>query len=311
MNAASMDFDVGGLAGKGPEGNTAPGTFCMTEVKMNNDTVGLWHFKTYKGPKPGRSCVSSGIKERSRPAAQVANQVLRFRGINSYLRARREDTGFFTQESRKTDYIGFQVDTLQPNSLLFLLGNTPEQFMALEVVNGKLVMTWNFGFADGPHSSTVEDPADITQSSSFLIIKAGVATSFNIVVMSVNFNLVIKEKYDSEYHPNLSGDVYIGGIYCQDLPPGFKGVLTNIENHYRGCLREIQFNGIVYDFENAVENIGVTRGCVKEKITDLQLESDDSVSVATGLDNCDAVEGTIGFCADTSSGHILCSSKLP
>ena len=59
--------------------------------------------------------------------------------------------------------------------------------MALEVVDGKLVMTWNFGFADGPNSQTVEDPADVTQSSSFLIIKAGVATSFKMVVMSVNF----------------------------------------------------------------------------------------------------------------------------
>ena len=48
--------------GRVPEGNTAPGTFCMTEVKMNNDTVGLWHFKTYKGPYPGRTCVSRYAK---------------------------------------------------------------------------------------------------------------------------------------------------------------------------------------------------------------------------------------------------------
>merc|ERR1712136_472292 len=88
-----------------------------------------------------------------------------------------------------------------------------------------------------------------------------------------------------------SGDVYIGGIYCQDLNPAFKGILQNVDVHYRGCLRDIQFNGIVYDVSNAVENIGVTRGCVKEKITDLSFASE--------------VSGTLGFCADISSGKII------
>jgi len=300
MDAATMDFFVGGLKGKVPEGNTAPGTFCIAGVKMNNDSVGLWHFKTYKGPYPGRTCGT-----RSRPAGQVANQVLRFRGIDSYIRAGRSDTKFFTSNSRSTDYIGFQVDTLQANSLLFLLGNTTDQFMALEVVDGKLVMSWNFGFDDGHESETVGNIADITQSSSFSIIKAGVATSINIVVLSFNFKLAIQKQYDAKYRPRMSGDVYIGGIYCQDLNPAFKDVLKNVDVHYRGCLKDIQFNGIVYDVSNAVENIGVTRGCVKEQITDLSLASDDSVTVACGLDNTNEISGTLGFCADISSGKII------
>ena len=42
-----------------------------------------------------------------------------------------------------------------------------------------------------------------------------------------------------------------------------------------------------------------------QKITDLQLESDDCVSVATGLDNVDSMSATLGFCADISDGKIL------
>merc|ERR1712136_412318 len=174
-----------------------------------------------------------------------------------------------------------------------------------EVVDGKLVMSWNFGFDDGHVSATVGNIDDITQSSSFSIIKAGVATSINIVVLSFNFKLAINEKYDAKYRPDMSGDVYIGGIYCQDLNPAFKGILQNVDVHYRGCLRDIQFNGIVYDVSNAVENIGVTRGCVKEKITDLSFASEDSVTVASGKENVNEVSGTLGFCADISSGKII------
>lgn len=76
--------------------------------------------------------------------------------------------------------------------------------MALEVVDGKLVMSWNFGFDDGPMFRTVTNIADITQSSSFSIIKAGVATSINIVVLSFNFKLVPIHYFSNMYFSFVS-----------------------------------------------------------------------------------------------------------
>jgi len=155
------------------------GTFCISNIKMNNDTVGIWHFKTYKGPYPGRGCLAKKL-----PDTVVVSH--RFRGVDSYLRAGRSDTGLFTQDGRQQEYVGFQMNTQQPDSLLFLLGSNPDQFFALEVVDGKLTMSWNFGFPGGHQNATVEDDSSSVVKSSTLLIKTGVVKSMNMAVMSIN-----------------------------------------------------------------------------------------------------------------------------
>jgi len=110
---------------------------------------------------------------------------------------------------------------------------------------------------------------------------------------------VVKEEYEAGYEPDLLGDVYIGGIYCQDLHPGFKDVLKSVDIHFRGCIRDIQFNAAYYDFNRAVENIGVSQGCITEEITNLQQNSS-QVS-----NNVNPYTGTLTNCANITSGNII------
>jgi len=188
------------------------------------------------------------------------------------------------------------MTTVQPDSLLFLLGSDPEQFLALEVVSGKLVMSWNFGFPDGPVSKTVDNFSNEVLGST-LVIKMGLATTLNMVVMSINFDPVITDTYEAGYQPDFKGDVYIGGVYCQDLHPGFQDVLSSVDMHYRGCMYDIAFNSVPYDFSRAVENMGVTQGCVAEETTDLGGERGEAGNVNPNT-------GTLTNCAEISTGKI-------
>lgn len=56
--------------------------------------------------------------------------------------------------------------------------------MALEVVDGRLKMSWNFGFENGPMSAIVSDVEDVTTAP--LRIRAGVAPRYQVMVMSVD-----------------------------------------------------------------------------------------------------------------------------
>jgi len=58
--------------------------------------------------------------------------------------------------------------------------------MALEVVNGKLVVSYNFGFADGYRSSVVPNYNDVTKLKRALLIKLGIARNFNMLIVSAN-----------------------------------------------------------------------------------------------------------------------------
>lgn len=67
-----------------------------------------------------------------RSSGLVTQQIWRFRGLGSYIRIRREDTPFLTTQEAPAHYVGFTMDTLQANSLLFLVGeNTVSHNLAM------------------------------------------------------------------------------------------------------------------------------------------------------------------------------------
>jgi len=44
----------------------------------------------------------------------------------------------------------------------------------------------------------------------------------------------------------------------------FHNILSNVNTSFRGCLHAFNVNSRTFDIQNAIENIGVTRGCSKE-----------------------------------------------
>uniref|UniRef100_H2YNX4 Laminin G domain-containing protein n=1 Tax=Ciona savignyi TaxID=51511 RepID=H2YNX4_CIOSA len=292
--------------------NTGVGSACIGEVKLNNETIGIWNFKAYNGPKPGQNCQdrpsSDALTNPDNLASGVAglgsNQVWRFSGFGSYVRIARSDINFLNNNAGSVHFIGFKFETLQDNSLLFLVGQTTEQFMALEVVNGLLVMTWNFGFPGGPVNQTLENVGDVTMQDRQLLVKAGVATVHRVTVVSVDLRLRLRETFDAGV-PNVLGDVWIGGMWNSNINPAFRSILTNIDVSFRGCLRELNFNSRSFDIQNAIENIGVTRGCQKEAVADLKLDGGDFVKMPSTLPNIQNIDGSVVMRTGTPSGTIL------
>nr|ABY40628.1 alpha 3,4,5-laminin [Ciona savignyi] len=300
IRRSSMSFYMGGNPMESPPSqiqNTGVGSACIGEVKLNNETIGIWNFKAYNGPKPGQNC-------QDRVAGLGSNQVWRFSGFGSYVRIARSDINFLNNNAGSVHFIGFKFETLQDNSLLFLVGQTTEQFMALEVVNGLLVMTWNFGFPGGPVNQTLENVGDVTMQDRQLLVKAGVATVHRVTVVSVDLRLRLRETFDAGV-PNVLGDVWIGGMWNSNINPAFRSILTNIDVSFRGCLRELNFNSRSFDIQNAIENIGVTRGYQKEAVADLKLDGGDFVKMPSTLPNIQNIDGSVVMRTGTPSGTIL------
>nr|XP_026696566.1 laminin subunit alpha-5 isoform X4 [Ciona intestinalis] len=313
IHHSSMSFYMGGNPMASPPSqiqNHQVGSACIGEVKLNNETIGIWNFKAYEGPKPGQNCedrpssdVSSNPDNLLGVAGLGSNQVWRFSGYGSYVRIARSDISFLNNNAG-VHFIGFKFETLQDNSLLFLVGQTTDQFIALEVVDGKLVMTWNYGFAGGPRNRTLHDVGDVTMHDRQLLVKTGVATTHRVTVVSVDLRLILQDTYDNG-SPNILGDVWIGGMWNTNINPDFRSLLRNIDVSFRGCLRELNFNSRSFDIQNAIENMGVTRGCQKESVSDLRLAGGDFVKMPSSLPSIQNIDGNVVMRTGTPSGTIL------
>nr|CAB3263372.1 laminin subunit alpha-5 [Phallusia mammillata] len=309
MKAKNIAFFMGGVPKMVPDVmQNRQADACVSGLSLNHESMGFWNYKSYSGPKPGRNCLISPAGLLAAPttddgAGLPSQQIWRFRGLGSYIRIAREDTPFLTTQQAPAHFVGFTMETLQDNSLLFLVGQSTEQFMALEVVDGKLKMSWNFGFPDGPASSTVADIEDVNASQSPIRIRAGVAPRYRMIVMSVNLRLKLQKEFQNG-SPNITGDLYLGGMWYNDINPSFYDVLSNVNVSYRGCLSSLNFNSQTFDIQNAIENVGVTRGCRKETAEDFSLEGTSYIMTESALRDAQ-LDGMVAIESDSPTGTIL------
>ncbi|XP_076800337.1 laminin subunit alpha-5-like isoform X2 [Clavelina lepadiformis] len=301
MTHAGSNFFVGGNPATPPDGvQRNVNNVCIGRTTVNNETAGLWNFKAYRGPSPGRNCygrhetnfVVTVPGNLAGSANLGLNTAWRFSGRGSYIRIGRGDTPFLDLDANaKAHYVSFRFETLQENGLLFLVGESIEQFFAVEMVNGKLVVTWNFGFTNGPRNATAETSPEITKRKYALLMKAGIIPALHKVIVAFHGDTIAMNE-DFENTPiDVRGDLWFGGQWHADIKPEFNSVLSSMNVSYRGCIRDLNFNGKTFDIQNSKEKLGVSPGCSKDSVQALKFQGSDYIKVPTALPNAEEVEG--------------------
>ena len=97
----------------------------------------------------------------------------------------------------------------------------------------------------------------------------------------LNCSYALKETFEGEV--NFEGDIWLGGVWIYDIQPEYdqcvicgveafnetissrlRRFLNNIETSFRGCVKDLNINSRRVGLQDVIEDIGVTRGCVKE-----------------------------------------------
>jgi len=297
MSLFNIEVYIGGFPGESdPSGNKITGSFCVENLFINQEPVGTYNFEEREGPKPAKNC-------RESVSGGTFFQSWRFSGINSYLRYGRSNLTFNTDSRSKAHIIGFRMNTNQANGLLFVVGTTVNQFMAMEIVESGLRLVWNFGF-DEPKNATMENYRDVS-SSGQLFVKAGYVLASKLVAVSINSKIEFKSRWEGDYVPDFRSDVWIGGSWCDDVPDELERHIINLRTHYRGCMADIEFNRKQKRLRDAIENIGVSLGCEINTVEEVNLNGKEYIAITSGLHSAQNGSGGFTFCPRKSFGTIL------
>ncbi|XP_039265221.2 laminin subunit alpha-5-like isoform X2 [Styela clava] len=269
-------------------------TGCIEGVKVNDESVGLWNFVSYNGPKPGQTCAGEGRK--SPLSVSTSNRYWRFRGVDSYIRASETQLRQLNSYADTTgiSFVSFKFLTKQHDGLLLFVGQSVDQFFALEIRDGKLHLSCNFGWdepKEGVSTDTYPDVSTIAQAFNVKIGIVNVGRNVKMIALVLNTELSINMTF-TDWSPNIQGDVWFGGIHRNDIKQEFSQYVKNINTNYRGCIRDLSFHRrYTFNIYEAYERIGVTPGCDGDDIPPIDAKDEGFISIADNYPNVENMEG--------------------
>jgi len=303
ISQASMQILLGGWEGaSAATGNTEGSSFCISSLTLGNgEKAGLYNYIDYNGTLPAKQCRES-LKANGLPSSQS----WRFSGVNSYLKYELKNAFKASAAPGKPQFIGFTMLSSKSDGLLFVIGNDVKQFLAMEVVAGKIQMIFNFGF-----KTTKSIPLGRSIEAGKLVIRAGYITTIKTVAVTVNGGIPLRVKWSDDdcevagCKPQLNSNIWVGGSWCDDVPDALEEHVVNLRTHYRGYISQLSFNGRVTLLKQAAENIGVSIGSSEETIKNIEMDGSSYIAMTSSSPDAASGSGGVSFCSAESSGGII------
>jgi len=154
--------------------------------------------------------------------------------------------------------IYFQIKTTEEDGLIMYNGGKDDDFIAVELIKGHIHYTFNMGY--GPvtlKDNSVNSLADNKYHSVWIRRP----TRYEQMIIVDNYHKVSSSGIGDNYHLNLDGILFLGGVRSnmyKDLP---KPLLS--EFGFQGCLASLELNGDVVDpaKDALVTSPAVSEGC--------------------------------------------------
>ncbi|XP_063773222.1 laminin subunit alpha-4 [Pseudophryne corroboree] len=294
-------FFVGGVP-KGfkiPDSLNLPGFVgCLELATVNNDVVSLYNFQniyninTITAPP----CVRNKLAFTQSRAASYF-----FDGSGYAVVRNIERRGRFTQVTR----FDIEVRTPVDNALIFLMVNGTK-FFSLEIQDGYLRLTYDFGFGKGP--VLLDDSMKKAQINDARYHEISV-----IYHNSKKMILVVDRKHvksvDNDKTSVPFTDIYIGGAPSHVLQSMRTHLAADIA--YRGCMKSFQFQKKDFNLLEEPETIGISYGCPEESLMSRRAYFNGQSYIASNqkLAPFDAYEGGFSFTTLQPSGLLLYHSE--
>ncbi|XP_055362152.1 laminin subunit alpha-4 isoform X2 [Betta splendens] len=253
MDPRDMVFFVGGVppgVKLPPPLSLAPFVGCIELASLNNDVISLYNFKkthkvdmTASPPCPRYKLAFS----QSRIASYL------FDGTGYALISNIERRGKFSVVTR----FDIAVRTVANDGVLFLMVSG-EKFFLLELKNGFLRLTYDFGFSDGPKLLENNLPKLQINDAQYHEVSVIYHQSKKVIL------LVDKSHVKSMENPKTTlpfSDIYIGGAPSSILKsrPELAGAVG-----LKGCAKGFQFQKNYFNLLVEPGTIGISSGCPEE-----------------------------------------------
>ncbi|XP_051970169.1 laminin subunit alpha-1 [Xyrauchen texanus] len=252
VNKSTWVF-VGGLGGqvkKSPAVKMTHFKGCMGEASLNENNIGLWNYAEREGECGG-----------------------------CFMSLRTEDTSFHFDGSgysvvekslrvMSTSAIMF-FRTLSPNGLLlYLASNGTRDFLSIELVEGKVLLTFDLGSG----ARTLSSNKTYNTGAWYRIALQRNKRKGHLSVMAAD-NPSDREVIEGE-SPGLASDlnrsdldpIYIGGL------PASRPIRRQVARSFVGCMKNVEIARTNFDLLR--ESYGVKKGCVLKPIRSVSVFGD-------------------------------------
>jgi len=190
--------------------------------------------------------------------------------------------------------IYFQFKTSEPDGLILYNGGKDNDFIAIELIQGHLHYTYNMGY--GPVTLKDNSATSLADNKYHTVWIRRPSRKVQVIIVD-NYHKVASEATGDNYHLNLDGILYLGGVKAsmyRDLPPPLLA-----EFGFQGCLASLEIHGTVVDpnKDALVTSPAVSEGCQGTGVP----------PVCTGQKPCankGLCDGLMGRCDCTMTSYI-------
>ncbi|XP_004673841.1 PREDICTED: laminin subunit alpha-4 isoform X2 [Condylura cristata] len=251
-------FYVGGV----PSGFKLPGsldlpgfTGCLELATLNNHVISLYNFKHIYNMDPSKSvpCARDKLAFTQRRAASYFFDGSSYAVVRDITRR-----GKFGQVTR----FDIEVRTPADNSLVLLMVNG-SMFFSLEMRNGYLHVSYDFGFRNGPvQFNDTEKKAPINDAKYHEI--SVIYHNDKKMILVVDRRHV--KSMDNEKMKIPFTDIYIGGAPPEILQSRNLKAQLPLAINFRGCMKGFQFQKKDFNLLEQTETLGVGYGCPEDSL---------------------------------------------
>ncbi|XP_059886415.1 laminin subunit alpha-4 [Delphinus delphis] len=251
-------FYVGGVPSnfKLPASLNLPGFVgCLELATLNNDVISLYNFKHIYNMDPSKSvpCARDKLAFTQSRAASYFFDGSSYAVVRDITRR-----GKFGQVTR----FDIEVRTPADNGLVLLMVNG-SMFFSLEMRNGYLHVSYDFGFSNGPvHLEDTMKKAQINDAKYHEI--SIIYHNDKKMILVVDRRHV--KSMDNEKMKIPFTDIYIGGAPPEILESRTLRVHLPLDINFRGCMKGFQFQKKDFNLLEQTETLGVGYGCPEDSL---------------------------------------------
>ncbi|XP_065744712.1 laminin subunit alpha-4 [Phocoena phocoena] len=251
-------FYVGGVPSnfKLPASLNLPGFVgCLELATLNNDVISLYNFKHIYNMDPSKSvpCARDKLAFTQSRAASYFFDGSSYAVVRDITRR-----GKFGQVTR----FDIEVRTPADNGLVLLMVNG-SMFFSLEMRNGYLHVSYDFGFSNGPvHLEDTMKKAQINDAKYHEI--SIIYHNDKKMILVVDRRHV--KSMDNEKMKVPFTDIYIGGAPPEILESRTLRVHLPLDINFRGCMKGFQFQKKDFNLLEQTETLGVGYGCPEDSL---------------------------------------------
>ncbi|KAM6964872.1 laminin subunit alpha-2 [Aplochiton taeniatus] len=285
---------VGGILGnvrKAEAVRTSVFSGCMGETSLDNKPIGLWNYRDREGDCTG--CVIS-------PQPLDTEGTVQFDG-EGYAAVTRP-----TRWNPNTSSIMFNFRTFSADAvLLYLATNDMKDFMSVELIDGRIKVSYDLGSGTGSASSTRRH--NNGHWKSFTMSRSKKQAKVTIVDMEgTQEEVVMTSSQGSASGLNLleNQKIYFGGLPTQGTYRSEVG-----RRRYAGCLRDIEVSRTPYDLLSSSEYTGITKGCAVENLYTVSFSKPGFMELP-GFSFAVATEISLSFATQSDTGTILLATGV-